>query len=168
MKRKEIKKWVDEAIEKGYDKSDVNDLLASQHEEGKLSKEDWDKTVNMYEDRFVAVEKTKLSFFERIKLKKSLKRVKMLVEASAEEIMNLTKHTKALNKKEAKKLEELKEHMIVAIVGDKKKAKDGLNTVFDVADENGKEITREMLETYPVNDVEELVFELIEALEREI
>lgn len=169
MNKKEIKKFVQDTLVKGYDRSDVEDLLNSWIEEGKVSKEDALLLIDAYDEEFAEVEKTKLGFFEKRRLKKALKKVREMVTTVSAQIQELTQQTKALNKKEKKKLEELKEQMIVAIIGNLDKGEEGLINVFDVTDEKtGEPITRKALEGYEINEIEELLTELLDALDKEI
>lgn len=169
MNKKQIKEWVEDSIKKGYDREDIVDLLKSYEEKGEVTKEVSIKILEEYDDKFAEVEKTKISFFERRKLKKGIKKVRSIVEKGAEEIQKLTKHTKALNKKEKKKLDDLKEQMIEAIVGNVEKNKTGLNNIFDIDDEKtGKPIDRPTLESYTLEEIEELLTDLLDALEKEI
>lgn len=168
MNRKEMKEWVKQAIEKGYDRSDVEDLLTSHIEAGKMGVEHKSEILDIFDDEVAEVERLKIGFFERRRLKKGLKKVKEMVTKSSEAIKELTSQTKALNKKEKKQLADLKEEMIVAIVGDPLKEKEGLNNVFEVTGEDGKELTKEVLQTYEIEEIEELLLELVETLEKEI
>jgi len=168
MNKKEMKQWVKEAIEKGYDRSDINELLSEQNEQGKMDKPTWEALLELYDEEKAEVERLQIGFFGRMRLRRGLKKVRKLIEAGTEEIKKISANTKALKKDELKQLAELKEKMIVAIVGNKEKGEEGLNNIFDVRDEQGKEITRRMLESYTIEEIEELLTELVEALEREI
>lgn len=164
MNKKDIKKWVKNAVEKGFDRTDVEDLLKSDgHEQERI-----DEILAVYDEQFADSEKLKLSFFQRRKLRKLLKMTKKKANESAEIIGELTSRLRTLNKKEKKQLNELKEQMVIAIIGNKKKAQDGLAEIFEVTDEDGSEITKEKLMEADVKEVEELLTELIEQLEKEI
>ena len=51
MNRKEIKSWVKDAIKKGYDRSDVSDLMEGQVEAGKLTMEQSIEVMNVYDEQ---------------------------------------------------------------------------------------------------------------------
>lgn len=169
MNRKETKKWVDDTLKKGYDLSDVNDLLKVKIEKGKITPEEKEKILIEFNKRFEEVDKTKLGFLERRRVKKNLSNLRKIIEAGSKEIERLTSEIKTLNKKEDKELNQLKEQMIEAITGDIEKNKAGLLNIFDIEDEKtGKPITKEILETYEIQEIEELLSDLLDALEKEI
>ena len=169
MNRKEMKDWVKDVIKKKYDMTDVDDLLKSKFENKEITKKEWDKMLEIYGDESMSVESLKLSFLEKWKLRKGLKKVKKIVEMASKEIKRLTEQTKDLSRKERNSLKELKTKMIDAIVGNKKKEQEGLNNVFDVMDEKtNKEVNREILEDYTMEEIEDLLMVLVETLEKEV
>lgn len=164
MKDKEIKEYIKNKISKGLDRTDIVDVLS----DSKMTKEERIKALEFYDEEVSEKEKLKLGFFQRRKLRKLIKTTRERAKKDAEIINELTKSLKALNKEERLKLEELKEQMITAILGDKEKQLEGLADVFDVTDEDGSEITKEKLREADVEEVETLLEELLESLEKEI
>jgi len=164
MNKKEIKEWVKEVIAKGLDRTDVVDIL----DDGKRSKQEQIELLQAYDDETAETEKLKLGFFQRRKLRKLIRITRERATENAKIVEELTKNLKALNKEERKQLAELKEQMIVAILGNKEKQMEGLADVFEVTDEDGEQITREKLEEADVEEVKELLEELLEQLEKEI
>ena len=113
-------------------------------------------------------EKTKLSFFERWKLRRELKKIRKAVNIQKITALGIAQKQRELNDKEKEGLEILKQEVIKAIVGDKEKEQIGLAEIFEISGENGKEITKEELEKTEIDELTNLLEELLNSLEKEV
>lgn len=139
----DIKEWVKLAIEKGYDRYDLEDLL---NDKEKYTNEQVKKILDEYDSQIEMKEGLKLGFFEKRRLKKLLKRAKEKANATIQIMEYVKNDMRKLTKKQKEELKELKEKMILSIIGDTEKEIIGLNTVFEITGKGGKEITRKDLE----------------------
>ena len=158
-----MKKWIKEMIEKGFDYGDVKDLI----EDKDFTEEEKKEALELFEEETAEKEKLKMGFFQRRRLRKMIKRVRKKADENAKVVEELTKNIKALNKEEKMKLEELKEQMIEAIMGNKENKQEGLADIFEITDE-GKPIKRETLEEADVKEVQELLMELLDEFSKEV
>ena len=71
-------------------------------------------------------------------------------------------------KKDKERLQELKEEMVVAIIGKKDNKESGLLYIFDITDEQGKEITKEKLMEEDIIEVMTLFDDLLNELEKNV
>lgn len=162
--KKELKSWLDEAHKRNLDRDDILNLLKNKG----TSQKQIDDILEFYDDEYAERERLKLSFFERRRVKKLLKMTKKAAKQNSSIVAELTEKIKTLDKKERKKLDELKRQMIVAILGNEEKGQMGLADIFDITDEDGSEINEKKLLEAKVEDVEELLLRLIDDLEKEI
>jgi hypothetical protein len=165
MNKKEIKTWVDDAIKRRLDWEDVIELAEAQG----MNKKEVEKVFKIFNEENREKEGMELSFFQKLRLKRLLRRGRKEVEKGTEKLLELSSRLKDLDKDERNELKLLKEKMILSIVGDKKRGIEGLNHIFDVTDDkSGKEITRRELEKSDLEDVADLLEDLLDKLEKEI
>jgi hypothetical protein len=165
MTKNEQKKWVQDALKKKLDIEDAIELLKAQGYEEK----ERDKVLKILEIEKEEVDKMEIGFFQKRKLKKLLKKVREKKEETEKVMKELNSNLKKLSKKEDKKLKDMKKQMIIAIVGNPLKDIIGLNTVFEIVDdETGEDITKEELELSTIEEIDELLTDLLDKLDKEI
>lgn len=158
---KSLKEWTEERIDKGLELENLKSLLREQGEEEKIP-----EMEKIYEE--ATKPKLKLGFFEKWKIRKQLKALKKTTELQRQIMAKLAEKVNGLSRKEQEILEGLKKNMILSIIGDKDKEIEGLVTIFEISDEEGKPITKEKLQREKIEDVANLMEELINNLEKEI
>lgn len=158
---KNLKEWTLERVDKGFELENLKSLLREQGEENSIS-----EMEEIYNEAIKP--SIKLGFFEKRRIRKQLKALKRTTELQREIMNKLSEKINKLSKEEQETLEGLKKQMITAIIGDKEKEVEGLITIFEVSDEEGKPITKESLQKESIEDVANLMEDLVNTLEKEI
>lgn len=164
MNKEDIKKVVMDCIKNGLDRDDFIKFAKAKFKD----KKDCKKIIDYYDFELTTKEKMNLGFFQRRRLKKFLKGYREAVTKTKEALDKINNETKVISKAEKKNLEELKETMHKAILGDPEKTKMGLCELFEVRNEDGKLITKKQLKECSVEEVESLLSDLLDQLEKEI
>lgn len=160
-----IKKWVEETINKGYDRYDVEDILSDRE---KYTDEYAKKVLKEFDKQTEMKEGLELGFFQKRRIKKLMKHAKRKAEATLKILDKLNKDNIKLNKKSRKELDELKDKMIISIIGDPEQNIIGLISVFDIEDDKGQTITKNKLKEMDIEEVTDLLEILLSKLEKEI
>jgi hypothetical protein len=116
----------------------------------------------------VKKEEKKMGFFERMRVKGLIKKIRSLSDSQIKLVKELGNKTERLNEKELECIDELRMKLIKTIIGNKKEEIIGLLNIFEVYNEDGSEITLEILEKTKTDDLIALYEDLLNSLEKEV
>jgi hypothetical protein len=162
---KEVRRWVEQAMKIGYDWDEIEKHLEDNGIEGNAKK--------AYKKAYQEQDKTKLkmSWLEKRKLKKYLKKLRKSHDISKKVMENIWLLTTDKAGDAQEELLKLKENLIDAIIGNEEKKIEGLMDVFDATDlDTGKpvEFTRKQLREMDITEVTDIFDDLIDELEKNI
>ena len=112
--------------------------------------------------------KINMGFFEKWKVKRQLKALRKIITKYKEASGKLVRKYDKLGDKEKKDLDMSKEQMIISIIGDDEGKVIGLKSIFEINDEEGKEVTRKTLEKEKIDDIANLLEDLLNVMEKEV
>lgn len=166
MDNETLRNWIKDGIARGYEREFLINLLIKDGQSEGVIKEA--EAIYLEETTPKDSEPMKLGFFDKWKLRKQFKALHKVMRLQREILDKVGGKLDNASKKEQKIIIDLKEQMIEAIVGDVEKKKAGLNTIFEVFNEDGSEITKESLRKEKIDDVADLLEDMITKLEKEI
>jgi len=164
---REIIRWIRDCIEKGFDFEEIERKLR----EDKFSEDIIGVCKDIYEVEIEEREKVEIKLWDKIKLRRLLGKSKKKLNEVIKYLKEIREDIKVVDENEQKKLNDLKEEMVIAIIGNQDKGIEGLLSIFEASDEKTGEnvtFTSGELRDMSLDEVMDIFEDLIYELEKNI